>query len=54
MLTAEGMKNLDNISPFIGAIVDWTCGEIEDAPVKSVFTMYIDIMNKVCEYEKRI
>lgn len=52
MLEAKDMKNPDNISPFIRDIVHRACGESEDDPVTSVFTIYIDVMNKVCGYEK--
>lgn len=46
MLDVKEMKNVDNISPFIGAVIERECGESEDAPLKLVFKMYIDLMAK--------
>lgn len=34
ILDSKDMKNQDNISPFMGAIVNQECGEREDDPVK--------------------
>jgi len=42
------MKKIDIISPFIGGIMDRVCGESNSAPVTTVFTQYVDIMNSVC------
>lgn len=44
MLKEKYMNNWDNISPFIGAIVDRAWRESKDAHVTSVLTMYIDLM----------
>jgi len=68
MLEAKDYRNVDQVSPFIGAFFDQCCGEIEDAPVTKVFTKYVDILRKshrhgedpawtekeVCELERRI
>ena len=48
MLEAADMKKVDIISPFIGGILDRVCGECDAAPVTTVFTQYVDIMNSVC------
>lgn len=48
------MNIIDHILPFIGAIVDCVCGEIKDDTVTLVLKMYIDLINGVCAYEKRV
>lgn len=51
MLEAKDLKNLDNVSPFLGALIDRICG-LDYAPVTTVFTLYVDIMHMVCGHNK--
>ena len=53
MLEAADIKKLDMISPFIGGIFDRVCGESETCPITTVFTEYVDVMNKVCGHNGR-
>lgn len=41
---AKEFKIIDQISPFIGAIMDWYCDESRDAPVTKVFAGYDDLL----------
>lgn len=47
MLEGKDYKCIDQVAPFFGAIADRLCGEIEDAPITSIFTMYTDMMQMV-------
>ena len=45
MLEASDLLCVDQIFPFIGALVDRLCGEVEEAPTTKVMTMYTDIVS---------
>lgn len=49
----DGMRGVANqklgmILPFISAITDLICSTSESCPVTTVFTEYVDVMNKIC------
>lgn len=50
MLENEDTKNIDIISKFVGANFNHKYEERELLPLKTVFTMKIDLMDKVCGY----
>ncbi|MEM9680054.1 MAG: hypothetical protein AAF901_06990 [Bacteroidota bacterium] len=50
MIEAKAMKNIDKVSPFLGAIIDRCCNEEEKSPVTRVFTHYVELMKLCCGY----
>lgn len=46
------MNYIDNISPFIGAIVNFEFVERNAAPVTSSLTMYLDLINRTSRSRK--
>ena len=47
MLEAADIKTVDMLSPFLGALIDTYCGEFDKAPVTTVFTQYVDLVDVV-------
>ena len=47
MLEARDFRNIDQVSPFIGAILDRLCGETMSAPCTTVFTLFVDMVQFV-------
>lgn len=52
MLEASDLKSVDMVSPFLGAIIDRCCGEVEGAPITKVFTQFKDLMDEVYQRNK--
>lgn len=38
------IKPFDMVSPFIGAVIDTSCGEFDGAPVQNLFENNVDIL----------
>ena len=47
MLEASDLDRIDEVSPFLGAIIDRCCGETKNAPVTTVFTLYVNLLNEI-------
>ena len=54
MLEASDYKDIENVSPFLGAIVDRCCGEVKEAPVTRTLTMFNDIIQQLYERNHNI
>ena len=51
MLEAADFMCLDQVFPFVGALIDRMCGEVEEAPTTHVMTLYSDLLE--CIYRRR-
>lgn len=45
MLEAADIKNLEMISPFIGALLDSICSQCDTFPITEVCMKNVDVMN---------
>ena len=46
--------SIDQVAPFFGCIADRICGEVEDATIPKIFTMYTDLMQHVLRLRGKI
>ena len=44
ILEASDMACLDQVFPFVGALIDRLCGEVEESPTTKVMTLYSDLL----------
>lgn len=47
MLESKDFANLDNVSPILGAIKENCCGQSNKAPVTTVFSQYVRLINNL-------
>lgn len=52
-LEAKEFTYLENVSPFLGAIIDSCCGQSKKAPVAAVLTNYVRIVNEFFRRSRR-
>lgn len=45
VVEAVNLDSIDVVSPTMGEIVEMCCGLQEEAPVTTVFTMFVDLVN---------
>ncbi len=47
MIEATTIQKIDNVSPFMGALIDRACGEEKECPLTKIYTQYKNIADKV-------